>query len=312
MALLVEAVRGSYNNQKFFTAAGWRADKSKTVPQAASMKARKWGAAYHRAGTAGTEFKPGAPPDGAPEVKLPDPELLRDSIVPYRLTSFIFGLGLAALLLVSGCGHRYTIPPPVPTPGPASGPMPAAPHWTEQGLASWYGVPYHGRRAADGEIYNMYQLVAAHRTLPFNSMVRVTDLQNGHQVVVRIIDRGPFVSDRIIDLSFAAARALDMVGPGVAPVRLELLSGGNPLAGDFTVQVGAFAVRANAERLRNELGPHWSPVFIQTYDSPKGALYRVRVGAVGGAAAAKRLATQLEEKEHFPQTFVVRLDPESR
>lgn len=212
---------------------------------------------------------------------------------------------LLALGFVAGCQRRLvTLPAPAPAPSPA--PVPG--RWEREGLASWYGLPFHDRRAADGEIYNMYDLVAAHRTLPFNSEVRVTDLQNGRQVVVRIIDRGPFVENRIIDLSFAAARALDMVGPGVAPVRLELLSGGNPEAGEFTVQVGAFAVRVNAERLRARLEPRWGPVFIQEYDSPNGLLYRVRVGRAEGESAGRQLARQLRQQEQFATTYVVRLD----
>jgi rare lipoprotein A len=216
-------------------------------------------------------------------------------------------IALTALIAVAGCHHRRPGLPPA-THVPSSLPAPLPGHWVEQGIASWYGVPYHGRRAADGEVYNMYKMVAAHRTLPFNSVVRVTDLKNGKQVVVRIIDRGPFVNNRIIDLSFAAARALDMVGPGIAPVRLQLVSGSNPEAGDFTVQVGAFAVRSNALRLQQRLEPRYGSVFVQQYDSPKGLLYRVRVGAVQGEAAAQRLARQLHREDHFPQTFVVRLD----
>ncbi|HEV2388693.1 MAG TPA: septal ring lytic transglycosylase RlpA family protein [Candidatus Acidoferrales bacterium] len=225
--------------------------------------------------------------------------MLRERTPRPQLFGPAAGAILLVLALVAGCSHR---PPLVPPPSPAPG------GWEREGLASWYGVPYHGRKAADGEIYNMYQLVAAHRTLPFNSEIRVTDLQNGRQVVVRIIDRGPFVENRIIDLSFAAARALDMVGPGVAPVRLELVSGPNPAAGEFTVQVGAFAIRANAERLRQRLEPRWGPVFIQEYDSPDGLLYRVRVGRVAGETAGNQLAHQLREQEQFPATYVVRLD----
>jgi rare lipoprotein A len=209
----------------------------------------------------------------------------------------------STLIFIAGCQHRLPVSHP-----PATAPPPVPGRWTEQGIASWYGRPFYGRRAADGEIYNMYELVAAHRTLPFNSLVRVTDLQNRRQVVVRIIDRGPFVNNRIIDLSFGAARALDMVGPGVAPVRLELVSGQNPTIGDFTVQVGAFAVRQNAERLRARLGSKWGPVFIQEYDSPNGLLYRVRVGEVKSEAAARRLASELRQKQGFHTTFVVRLD----
>jgi rare lipoprotein A len=212
---------------------------------------------------------------------------------------------IAALAFAAGCRHRLPASHP-----PANVPRPRPGHWTEKGLASWYGIPFHGRRAADGEIYNMYKMVAAHRTLPFGSMVRVTDLQNGRQVVVRIIDRGPFVKNRIIDLSFGAARALHMVGVGVAPVRLQLISrtAVNPAKGEFSVQVGAFSVRKNAERLRKRLGGRWGPVFIQKYDSGKGMLYRVRVGEVQSEAAAYRLARQLRKKQGFRNTFVVRLD----
>ncbi|MCD6288358.1 MAG: septal ring lytic transglycosylase RlpA family protein [Candidatus Hydrogenedentes bacterium] len=91
------------------------------------------------------------------------------------------------------------------------------------GQASWYGKPYHGRRAANGEIYNMYKLTAAHKTLPFGTMVRVTNLRNGRHVVVRITDRGPFVKGRIIDLSYKAAKKLDMVKDGVVPVGINIL-----------------------------------------------------------------------------------------
>ena len=207
------------------------------------------------------------------------------------------------LVFVAGCHHRPSTPRP-----PAGVPRPVVPgHWTEKGLASWYGRPFHGRRAADGEIYNMYKLVAAHRTLPFNSLVRVTDLQNGRQVVVRIVDRGPFVKDRIIDLSFGAARALDMVGPGVASVRLQLISGANPTAGDFTVQVGAFRDPANAQRLRDRLNLSYSPIFIQQYDSPDGTYYRVRVGKISGEDAARQFGEKLRDQEGFTP-FVVRLD----
>ena len=103
--------------------------------------------------------------------------------------------------------------------------MPAAPIVQgEQGIASWYGHPYHGRRSASGEIYNMYDMTAAHRTLPFGTQVRVHDLENGRDVTVRINDRGPFVEGRIIDLSYAAAQAMGM--KGIARVRLEILGVG--------------------------------------------------------------------------------------
>jgi len=91
--------------------------------------------------------------------------------------------------------------------------VPAPSGYTEEGNASWYGVPFHGRHASNGEIYDMYKLTAAHRTLPFETMVRVTNLNNGKSTVVRITDRGPFVDNRIIDLSLAAAREVDSIAP---------------------------------------------------------------------------------------------------
>ena len=151
-------------------------------------------------------------------------------------------------------------PAPVNRPsdsGPASSPSrprvapaPAPAGYAEEGNASWYGVPFHGRRAANGETYDMYKLTAAHRTLPFETLVRVTNLLNNNSAIVRITDRGPFVDNRIIDLSLGAARELDMVAAGIAPVRIEVLSSDiDPTTGFFTVQVGAFLERANAERL---------------------------------------------------------------
>ena len=178
----------------------------------------------------------------------------------------------------------------------------------EEGNASWYGVPFHGRRASNGEIYDMYKLTAAHKTLPFETMVRVTNLNNGKSTAVRITDRGPFVEGRIIDLSLAAAREIDSVGPGVVPVRVEVLTPGVDVSGGFfTVQVGAFRDPGNAQRLRDRLSASYSPIFIQQYDSPDGLYYRVRVGKVSGEDAARQFGEQLRQREGFTP-FVVRLD----
>lgn len=233
---------------------------------------------------------------------------------------------LVLTVFVAGCAHQHprrlppsppptTTPEPTPTPAPpppaAGGPRVTTPgKLIEEGIASWYGVPYHGRRAANGEIYDMNKLTAAHRTLPFNTIVRVVNVKNGRSTEVRIIDRGPFVEGRIIDLSLAAAREIDMVADGVARVRLELLSA--PYLGTdlFTVQVGAFLSRDNAVRLRQNLERRYQPVFIHEYDSPNGLFYRVRVGRVTTEAAAKRLAEKLRTSEGFVP-FVVRLDEET-
>ena len=153
----------------------------------------------------------------------------------------------------------------------------------------------------------MYKLTAAHRTLPFETMVRVTNLNNGKSTVVRITDRGPFVDNRIIDLSLAAAREVDSVGSGVVPVRVEVLGGVDPTAGFFTVQVGAFRDRVNAEHLRDRLNVSYSPIFVQPYDSPDGVFYRVRVGKISGEDAALQLSEQLRVREGFTP-LVTRLD----
>ena len=197
---------------------------------------------------------------------------------------------------------------PAARPGKRPKPPPAPLGYTEEGNASWYGVPFNGRRASNGEIYDMYKLTAAHRTLPFDTVVRVTNVNNGKFAVVRITDRGPFVENRIIDLSFAAAQQIESVGPGVVPIRLEVISGSvDPTAGFFTVQVGAFRDRGNAERLREKLNAAYSPIYIQTYDGPDGVFYRVRVGKISGEDAARQYATQLKTHDGFT-TFVVRLD----
>jgi rare lipoprotein A len=177
----------------------------------------------------------------------------------------------------------------------------------EQGIASWYGIPFDGRRASDGEIFDMRLPVAAHRTLPFGSIVRVTNLNNGLQTEVRIIDRGPFVAGRIIDLSLAAARILNLVGTGTAPVRIELLSSPAPLAGNFAVQVGAFTQQENAERLRVRLAAKYTPIEIVEETLPNGRFYRVRVGRAPNQEAAQRLAATLAQESGL-QAFVVRLD----
>jgi len=228
--------------------------------------------------------------------------------------SYIFGLAsmfLAAIFL-TGCAARQPTanrsPAPTVQPGPeppsetakSDAAPPVNPHEGvafEEGKASWYGAPFHGRRASDGEIYDMNKLTAAHRTLPFNTMVRVTNTANGKSTTVRITDRGPFVDNRIIDLSYAAAKEIGSIGPGVVPVRLEILSAIDPAAGFFTVQIGAFRDRGNAERLRDRLRASYSPVAIQSFESASGSYYRVHVGKVSGEDAAKKLGAELHERE---------------
>ncbi|MGK7370775.1 MAG: septal ring lytic transglycosylase RlpA family protein, partial [Candidatus Halalkalibacterium sp. M3_1C_030] len=130
----------------------------------------------------------------------------------------------------------------------------------EEGVASWYGPKFHGKLTANGERYDMYGLTAAHRTLPFNTLLRVENLENGESVVVRVNDRGPFAKNRIIDLSKKAAQAIDMIGNGTAPVKLVLLEGDlkNSRTTDlktatYTVQLGSFQTEAGAFELSRKI-----------------------------------------------------------
>jgi len=156
----------------------------------------------------------------------------------------------------------------------------------------------------------MNKLTAAHRTMAFNTMVRVTNLTNGKSAVVRITDRGPFVENRIIDLSKAAAQAIESIGPGVVPVRLEVVSGNDPFGGYFTVQVGAFKDPVNAQRLRQRLDASYPPASIQQVALDEGTFYRVRVGKILGEQPAQRFADELRAKEGL-HSMVIRLDEDA-
>ncbi len=235
-----------------------------------------------------------------------------------RIYTFTCSTTLIGCLLLSSCGKKNRnivavpqAPQPQQQPQPShrttAKPAPLPTGYTEEGIASWYGIPYHGRQAADGEIYDMETLVAAHRLMPFNTWLRVTNLTNGKVVVVRIIDRGPFVEGRIIDLSKAAARQIDLIGPGIARVRLEVISAPNDVpANDFyAVQVAAFTVYENAERARQ--------IYAQRYGTAQLAkkvgsvtMWRVLVGKEPTVEAARQIANGLSADN--PDVFIVRLD----
>ncbi len=124
--------------------------------------------------------------------------------------------------------------------------------YEEEGVASWYGGKFHGRLTANGEIFNTHEFTAAHKQLPFNTIVKVTNLSNGKTVEVRINDRGPFVEGRIIDLSYAAAVELDMISTGTAPILLEV-ENMEALEVRFTIQVGAYRNLENATAMKRKL-----------------------------------------------------------
>jgi rare lipoprotein A len=198
-------------------------------------------------------------------------------------------VGLTAGLLLAACARPQAVAP-----------RPVLLGMSETGLASWYGPEFQGRRTSNGEVFDMYQLTAAHRDLPLGTWILVTNLDNGRAVEVRVNDRGPFVSDRILDLSYAAADLLGMVGPGVVPVRIVVsrldgeTSAGSPVR--FTVQVGSFAAEANARRLHEALTGTRPDVEVVRSVVGGDTFYRVRVGnfATRGeaVAAARALAAQ--------------------
>lgn len=209
-----------------------------------------------------------------------------------RISHFAFRSGRAAFCLVVGCllfaaCARLPVRPVVPGMG-------------EMGYASWYGPGFHGQRTSSGEVYDMYQLTAAHRELPLGTWVMVTNLDTGRSVEIRINDRGPFVADRILDVSYAAGRMLGMIGPGVIPVRVvvtRLPSGEGPepvsLAVRYTVQVGSFTAEENARALERTLAGAFPDVEVVRRVIGGEAYYRVRVGNFARRSEALALAQHL-------------------
>jgi rare lipoprotein A len=165
----------------------------------------------------------------------------------------------------------------------------------ETGLASWYGVPYHGRRTSSGEVYDMYQVSAAHREIPLGSWVEVTNLTNARSLTVRINDRGPFIEGRIIDLSYAAASLLGVTGPGVVPVRVRLSHAppGGPGPVRYSVQVASFTAESSARALKVELEPRVAGVHIVKALVGGETYYRVRVGSFASRTEAQGTAERL-------------------
>ena len=239
-------------------------------------------------------------------------------------------LFLAAALL-TGCGekkqakaHIPAPPPPItankqpsvepPTHEPDDGAVSddkykdAKVLFTQTGMASWYGPPYHNRKAANGEVFDMNALTAAHRTLPLNSIVRVTNLRTDHSAILRITDRGPFVPDRIIDLSKAAAIALDVWRPGTAKVRIDVLETPASIAsgGRWCVQIGGIKDEEVAAELKEKLTNRYKTAKVLQFASPVGDYWiRVRV-ANDDKDKAERLAAENTTPEG--NIFVVRLD----
>jgi rare lipoprotein A len=187
-------------------------------------------------------------------------------------------------------------------------PPDAQPIATDTGMASWYGAPYHNRRGSNGEIYNMHAMTAASRTLPLGSIVRVTNVKTGHAALVRITDRGPFVEGRVLDLSYAAARKLDVWQPGVARVKLEVMQAPAPLdtGGRWAVQIGAFDQQKEAQELVDHLMRRYHTAKVQKFISPVGVWW-VRVHVLDDD---RKRAEEVAQETSTPSgsVYLVRLD----
>jgi rare lipoprotein A len=255
--------------------------------------------------------------------------------------TFPFVCSLLAGLLLSACGHpkpaSVEVPPPPPinsttlpsAEGTAKNELPpptennpesnsdlaeptipadATPMATEIGRASWYGPPYHNRRGSNGEVYNMHAMTAAHRTLPLGAIVRVTNLKTGKKALVRITDRGPFIPGRILDLSLAAAKKLDVYLPGVAEVKVEVMETPVPLnsGGKWAVQIGGFSREKAADKLADHLKRRYQTAKVQSFPSPAGDWWiRVRV-LDDDHQRAQKLAAETHSSDGA--VFLVRLD----
>ena len=187
-------------------------------------------------------------------------------------------------------------------------PAGSTPLATEIGRASWYGPPYHNRRGSNGEVYNMNAMTAAHRTLPLGSIVRVTNLKTGHTALVRITDRGPFIPGRVLDLSLAAARKIDVYQPGVADVKVEVMQTPAPLdaGGKWAVQIGGFPDEDVAAKLADRITRRYRTAKVLRFASPAGDWW-LRIRVLGDDhQRAQELVAETETAEGA--VFLVRLD----
>lgn len=222
--------------------------------------------------------------------------LSRHSFSPHSREKKIF-LSLFLILVISFTGIRISLAtknlPQIQDPYVVFNrkyfPISSADGFIEKGTASWYGGDFHGLRTSNGEVYNMYEMTAAHKTLPMDTMLLVKNLDNGKKIVVRVNDRGPFVRGRIIDLSYKAAKSLGMVIGGLAKVQIIALAESDEAgiilptkdlnAGEYYVQIGTFAQKINALKLQKRFADAGHTIVIDKYARSQPALYRVQVYA---------------------------------
>ena len=251
---------------------------------------------------------------------------VRTLLMGYR---FIFIFALFAFFIYACASSTPTsYPPPPGKPGHPKPykvlgkwyqPLPHSEGFRQRGLASWYGRDFHGKKTSNGEIYNMYAMTAAHKTLPLGTYVRVRNLENNRSLVVRVNDRGPFVRGRVIDLSYTAAKDIGIVGPGTARVEVVALgrrtsSSGSAAStytaedyshGKFTFQIGAFLNRENAERQKRKLDRTEVNAHIVEFDNGINIFYRVRVGRESNLEQVDEYEAYLIRKYDFSDVFVV-------
>jgi rare lipoprotein A len=165
----------------------------------------------------------------------------------------------------------------------------------QYGVASWYGGEFHGRPTSSGEVYDMYQLTCAHNTLSLGTVVMVTNLENGRSLELKVNDRGPFVKERIIDVSYAAAQMLGMWEKGTALVKVEVISPGIEIVQRFTLQVGSFADETNAQRLAEQLRKSFENVYVATVETLTQKYHRVRIGQYETREAAWVMAEKVSQ-----------------
>lgn len=239
-------------------------------------------------------------------------------------------LPLCSVMILYVFGCATTITGPAAPEGSVTSPKAAKVVETFEGTASWYGPGFHGKKTASGEVFDMTDLTAAHKELPLGTSCIVTNLRNDKSVTVRINDRGPFVKDRVIDLSYAAAKVVGMIDTGTAPVRVEVLAGGDTIVGEpvaepavvetpieteiiasapveprtpapapretgivFTIQVGSFSSKGNADTLLGTLSATHKDAYIEEFSTTESSYWRVRVGKFATREDAERTAAEL-------------------
>jgi rare lipoprotein A len=180
---------------------------------------------------------------------------------------------------------------------------------TQVGVASWYGIDEHNNHAANGERFSKYAYTAAHKSLPMGTVVRVTNMENGRDVIVKINDRGPFVRGRIIDLSYTAAQSIGMVEKGTVQVKVEVIStpstrGGSYFQPLYTVQVASFADKGNALSLKRSLDGDYDDVRIESIEVSGGNYWRVRVGRYEDKQDADETASRLRTDGHYGRVIM--------